>query len=92
MSAALRERPFEALTPAQQAGILCRDRRFRAYVASVCVGGDAPMSAEAAAEYVRRVCKVRSRAALNREDFAASRWARLRTEFDAWRGVIPAPR
>lgn len=46
----------------------------------------------AAAEYLRNVCKVASRKDLDTDAQASGAFANLRTEFDAWRGKIPAQR
>lgn len=48
--------------------------------------------AEAAAEHLRRVCKVKSRRDLATDPDAADRFQKLRTDFDVWRGRIATPR
>lgn len=85
-------RPFAALQPSQQAGILCNDARFRQFAAhrSGFPGGE--FSPEAAAEFLRHQCKVTSRRHLDSDQTAERRFQALRTEFDAWTGKIATPR
>lgn len=83
-------RRLEDLGPAQRAGILCNDATFRRFVATRLPGPWEAVTASAAAEWLRRECRIASRRDL--ETDAASRFDALRTEFDAWRGKIPAQR
>lgn len=77
-------------TTAQQAGILCNDAQFQAFVAHRC---DLPRATTScAAEYLRRFCKIESRRALVKGSAAQTQFEILRTEYDAWRGRIAAPR
>lgn len=80
----------------QQAGILCNDERFREYVnrkTFYWIKGRQPLcSPQAAAEYLRRFCHIRSRRDLATNIDARARFRILRTEFDAWSGRIASPR
>lgn len=85
-------RRFDALPAAQRAGILCADARFRDYVGRHCLGLGWAVSEAAAARWLRDICGVRSRADLDRDNAARQRFEALRTDYDAWRGRIAAPR
>lgn len=74
---------------AQHAGILCNDEAFRRYVAARIDAPGAVMPSVAAA-FLRRHCQIPSRRDLATNPAAAARFEALRTEFDAWRGRIPA--
>jgi hypothetical protein len=76
----------------QQAGILCNDERFRAFVSDTLHLSASPCSPEAAAEYLRRFCHIQSRRDLATNIDARARFRILRTEFDAWSGRIASPR
>lgn len=78
--------------PAVQAGILCKDAQFQTFAAQNCGLRDQQFNASAAAEYLRQVCQINTRAALNTNPAAQSQLAALRTSFDAWRGHAPQPR
>ncbi|ETA54004.1 hypothetical protein [Ponticoccus alexandrii] len=83
------KRDLDTFPPSQQAGILCGQERFREFAASrLQIPG--AVSSAAAGEFVRRECDVTSRADLDHYGDAAARWQTLRTEYDAWRGRIPA--
>ncbi|MCZ4351566.1 hypothetical protein O4H61_03470 [Roseovarius aestuarii] len=79
-------RPMHSLPPAQQAGILCNDPQFQRFAALRAGLPTTQCTANAAAQYLRDVCHVTSRAQLNHTNTA--RFAALRTEFDAWAGRI----
>lgn len=83
---------FDDQKPAQQAGMLCNDPRFQTFAARRSGYPDAQMEPSAAAEYIRQICGITSRRDLNTDHRAASQFQALRTEFDAWRGRIAAPR
>lgn len=85
-------RALSDLPPAQQAGILCNDPRFQQFVGARLIKSGATMSASGCAEYIRRACGVASRRNLNDIEDAATAFAAIRTEFDAWTGRIPRPR
>ena len=76
----------------QMAGILSNDMAFRRFVAAERGLGDTPISVEAAAEHIRQTCGVTSRKDLSTNPNAARKFLALRTDFDAWRGVIPQQR
>lgn len=67
----------------QQAGILCNDSLFQAYLSNelnrYCG------TAEDAACLVRELCDVESRSEFDRDDKAAARWRNLKSDFEAWR-------
>lgn len=85
-------RGFDALPPSRRAGILCEDAAFRDYVGRRCLGRGWAVSEEVAADYVRSICNVPSRSRLDTDATARQRFEALRTDFDAWRGRIAAPR
>jgi hypothetical protein len=84
--------PFDSLPPAQQAGILCNDPQFQRFAALRCGAPDLEFGASAAAQYLRDACQIDSRAKLQCDRDAATRFQNLRTEFDAWAGKIPNQR
>ncbi len=83
--------PFDLMPNAQQAAILCNTVQFQTFAATRCAFPVDQMNPSAAAEYVRSICKVASRAHLDRDERAAGRFQALRTEYDAWRGRIAQP-
>lgn len=74
----------------QQAGILCNDLTFQKFIGSRL--RLAPVSPEAAAEYLRCYCNIPSRRDLATNSEARIKFRILRTEYDAWRGRIASPR
>ncbi len=80
-------RPFDQLPRPTQAGILCDQDEFRAFLAARF---DHPAE-RPAAEFVRAHCGIDSRRALATNAWAARIFDTLRTEFDAWRGKIGTP-
>lgn len=90
MSAA--RKPFDSLPPAQQAGMFCNDPHFQRFAALRCGAPELAFGPSAAAEYLRDVCQIDSRAELATNPTAATRFQTLRTEFDAWAGKIPNQR
>lgn len=84
--------PFTALPAAQQAGILCNDPQFQKFAATRQGWPGKSFNASASAEYLRQVCGIDSRRALNTNPQARARFQILRTEFDAWAGRIATPR
>jgi len=91
MTAHARKR-FCDLPPAQQAGMICNDDQFQRFAATRSGLPGQTFTSTAAAEYLRRVCKINSRSDLNTTPAAAQRLQTLRTEFDAWTGKIARPR
>lgn len=83
--------PFQKTPPAQQAGILCNDRRFQQFVGSRILKSGVTVNASGCAEYVRRFCDIASRRTLNTDATARAKFDTLRTEFDAWTGRIGKP-
>ncbi|GAA4218519.1 hypothetical protein GGQ68_002487 [Sagittula marina] len=77
---------------ARRAAMLCQDTRFRRFAAQRSGLPTAEATTEAAAEYLRRFCHVTSRRDLDTDNDAATRFATLRTEFDAWTGRIASQR
>lgn len=80
------------MPPSTQAGILCNDPQFQTFAAMRSGYPGDQFVASAAAEYVRLTCGVNSRGLLNSNRAAAERFQALRTDFDAWRGRIAAPK
>ncbi|MEJ6397009.1 hypothetical protein [Yoonia sp. 208BN28-4] len=80
------------MAPAQQAGILCNDEKFRLFIGTLCLSRAETFCPEATAEYVRHHCGITSRRDLNTDHAARAKFNALRTEFDAWRGAIAKPR
>lgn len=66
-------RKWRTLSAAQQAGMLCNDPEFVAWVGA--------KDAEAAAVYVRTRCRVSSRSQLDRDPAAAEVWSNLSRAF-----------
>jgi hypothetical protein len=83
--------PFQKTPPAQQAGILCNDPRFQQFVGSRIIKSGASVNASGCAEYIRQICAIASRRALNTDATARAKFETLRTEFDAWTGRIGKP-
>lgn len=77
---------------AQQAGILCQTANFQAFAASECGIQGELFSPEGCAEFIRRQCQIDSRKRLTTDQAAASRFAALITEYDAFCGRIPQQR
>ena len=88
----LLRKPFTALEPAQQAGILCHDPQFQKFAATRSGLPNQQFSAGAAAQFLRDCCQIESRSQLASEPAARNQFQILRTEFDAWSGRIQAPR
>lgn len=73
---------------ATQAGILCNDPQFQKFAATKSGFRGGQFTAQAAAEYLRTTCKIKSRRDLNTDADAQTKFAALRTDFDAWTGKI----
>jgi len=84
--------PFADLPAPTQAGIMSNDPEFQRFADTRTAQNGSALTAGAAAEYIRLICGVTSRAHLSTNPAAAIRFAALQTEFDAWRGRIAAPR
>ena len=79
-------------SPAQLAGILCNDPQFQKFVAIRSGLPNQQFNASAAAEYLRTACSIITRRDLDLRGEAFNKFNALRTDFDAWRGRIAAPR
>ncbi|SEK63444.1 hypothetical protein [Pacificibacter marinus] len=77
--------------PAQQAGILCNDPQFQKFAAIRSGLPGTQFCASASAQYLREACNIASRRELNTDAAAQTKFAALRTTFDAWAGRIAAP-
>ena len=94
--------PWSQMPPAQQAGIRCADPKFMAFLTARMAAEDAffeahvvrpPVeTADAAADVVREVCRVQSRAELMTNKVAAVLWRTLDTEYQEWAGMLPERR
>ena len=94
--------PWSDMPPAQQAGIRCADPKFMAFLTARMAAEDAffkahlvrpPVeTADAAADVVREVCRVQSRAELMTNEVAAVLWRTLDTEYQEWAGMLPERR
>lgn len=87
-----RRTTFADLAPAQQAGILCNDPQFQRFAAIRCGAPGDLFNATASAEYLRNICRIKSRRELADNEEAQLRFQKLRTDFDAWAGRIAQPR
>ena len=74
---------FDMLPLSQQAGIRCGDPAFWRFLREDR-GWDGVDSAETAAEAVRMVCRVESRADLKSNNEAGAAWAKLNRDFEIW--------
>lgn len=74
------------LSAPQLAGVLSSDRCFAAFIrAQHGFEGDG-------ANFIRGYCNITSRRELASDGVAQAKFDALRTEFDAWRGALAAPR
>jgi hypothetical protein len=72
-------RPFHEMSRAQQAGILCADMTFQLWLSNQ-VKDDVAEPADAA-QFVRQLCGVHSRADLSEDRVAGKKWDALVTRF-----------
>ncbi|MFW2541503.1 hypothetical protein ACN2XU_02595 [Primorskyibacter sp. 2E107] len=93
--------PFGDKPRSQQAGMLCKDATFQKFVAWRMELPDVTrVTPEECREHILFQCGVESRKWLDWQNRKASHcnrraadlWDELRTEYDAWRGKIAAPR
>ena len=75
---------FHELPLSQQAALRCGDQNFRAFLH---IDGWETYDAESAAEVVRSICNVDSRAELSTDAFAGQQWTNLNSKFEAWAGL-----
>lgn len=85
------KRTFADMAPAQQAGVLCNDARFRKFLHEertnawmLALSNHPDNPTEAAATTVRAACGVHSRADLNTDPRAEIAWQTLQEEYRAW--------
>ena len=72
----------------RQAALCCNDKRFWAFLHETYMSDAPPInSVEQAAEVVREICVIDSRAELDRDDEAAARWRNWYGKFQAWLNV-----
>lgn len=74
------------LSAPQMAGILSGDKRFAAFIL------ERHGFKGQGANFIRGYCNIASRRELESDDVAQVKFDTLRTEFDAWRGALAAPR
>ncbi|WP_181892986.1 hypothetical protein [Falsiruegeria mediterranea] len=84
--------PFNDLSAESQAGILCNTTQFQDFAAKESGFPKGTFGHSAAAEYLRKFCGIDNRREFETNQTAREKLAILRTEYDAWRGVIPNPR
>jgi hypothetical protein len=71
-------KPFHEMSRAQQAGLLCQDARFALWLSNIYP----EIEAKDAADAVRQICQVKSRAELSEDRIAAMRWDALLAGFE----------
>jgi hypothetical protein len=79
-------RPLDSLPLPQQAGILCQEGGFRAFLNEEF--NYACETADDAADAVRERCNITSRSELGTNKKAAERFIELREQYQAWRRVV----
>ena len=77
------KRRMSELSRAQQAGLYCNNPKFQQWIGN--------NDGSSAADEVRRMCRVTSRAELDTNDSAGVTWDRVRNSFDAFEGKIAGP-
>jgi hypothetical protein len=77
-------RPFNEWPPSQQAFLRCQDINFRAFLRATYPDRGPIRNAEHAAELVRSLCGVASRADILLGTQAGGRWLLLMSAFEAW--------
>lgn len=89
------KRPWDELSIAQQAGILCGEKRFQVFVGEQMAKTRGAgfrqdlVSVDDAAWYVRSVCGVNSRAHIERDAEATRKFRDLETNYQVWQ-TVPA--
>lgn len=71
-------------SPAQMAGILCADPKFRRYIAELCNINADYMTEEKCAQTVRVMCNVHSRSEITDNPIADANWRKIVSNFRAW--------
>lgn len=80
-------KPFNEMSGAQQAGILCRDPPFIKFLSdeiAAVVDGTRVANSEQATTFVREFCGVLSRSEIDKQPTAKQRWDRLVSDYRAW--------
>ena len=80
-------RKFEDLKRSQQAGMLCQEQRFRAFLKEekgFAIRFPAQTDEDQAATFVRQHCNVNTRSAFDTNDQAAAKWDTLYSEYVQW--------
>lgn|GEM_PF-1406941 len=78
-------------TLAQKAGMMCGNKRFWAFIGSPLNSPADALNAEDAADFMRRICGVTTRADIIEGTDAGDKFKTLVNEFDAWNGRIGRP-
>lgn len=88
------KKAWHEMPPSQQAAIRCGEEPFWRFLERMNLTAHlgARVDAAYAAETVRRLCKVKSRADLDQNTGAAERWNRIDTDYLVWSGKMAAPR
>lgn len=69
----------------RQAALCCNDKRFWAFLHETYMSAEPPInSVEHAAAIVREICVIDSRAELDRDEEAATRWRNWHGKYEAW--------
>lgn len=76
------KRKWDELSIAQQAGIMCNEKGFQTFVKEKSPHFEA--TTEDAAQYVRQLCGVNSRANIEGKPDAERKFRALRVEYDNW--------
>lgn len=78
-------RRFDTLPLSQQAAMRCNEVAFRRFVAErEKIEGIAVLDLEMAADAVREICGVKTRADISDDHPSGMRWRKLNAEFDTW--------
>ena len=76
-----KDRQWDEISPAEQAGMRCHEWRFRRFLKAK----DLPVHDEkSAAETIRVLCRVGSRRDLNNDEQAAQKWREIDSEYQQW--------
>lgn len=78
------KRKWDELSIAQQAGIMCNEKGFQKYISEVLHQRQGEVDTDAAATYVRTLCGVNSRAAIEGNETAERKFRALRISYDNW--------
>jgi hypothetical protein len=82
------EEPGKPPRPLSQiAGMFCNSAVFQKFIQEESEGWDHRPTSDEAAEWLRSVCGIKSRAELNTNTDAAARFHKIRVQYHAWRLV-----